>query len=41
MGAFIKYQLSGRKRVSTTAVGHRLIIRQASVWQSIVKFIAS
>jgi hypothetical protein len=37
----IQKNWQGASLVSTSGFGHRLIIRQASVWQSIVKFIAS
>jgi hypothetical protein len=35
----IRKNWRGASLVSTTGFSHRLIIRQASVWQSIVKFI--
>jgi pimeloyl-ACP methyl ester carboxylesterase len=37
----IQKNWQGASLVSTTGYGHRLIIRQVNVWQSIVKFIAS
>jgi esterase/lipase len=37
----IQENWQGASLISTTGFGHRLIIRQASVWQSIVKFITS